>query len=115
MEFLGKENVPIYGWTKGVQLEEQALAQLHNVAKMPFIHHHIAVMPDVHWGMGATVGSVIPALGAIIRYYVAKRTTGRTPRGGCGLLAATHSLTLREGRSQSPVYAGYRARIPTSD
>lgn len=35
-----------------------------NVATLPFIHKHVAVMPDVHWGMGATVGSVIPTLGA---------------------------------------------------
>lgn len=89
MEFLGKENVPIFGWTKGVQVEDQALAQLQNVAKMPFIHHHVAVMPDVHWGMGATVGSVIPAMGAIIPAAVGVDI-------GCGMMAARTALTASD-------------------
>ena len=89
MEFLGKENVPIFGWTKGVQVEDQALTQLQNVAKMPFIHHHVAVMPDVHWGMGATVGSVIPAMGAIIPAAVGVDI-------GCGMMAARTSLTAND-------------------
>ncbi len=89
MEFLGKENVPIFGWTKGVQVEDQALAQLQNVARMPFIHHHVAVMPDVHWGMGATVGSVIPAMGAIIPAAVGVDI-------GCGMMAARTALTASD-------------------
>ncbi len=80
MEILGVERVPIKGWTKGVQVEDSALAQLRNVANMPFIHKHVAVMPDVHWGMGATVGSVIPAIGAIIPAAVGVDI-------GCGMMA----------------------------
>ncbi len=57
---------PIKAWTKGVQVEDVAVEQLRNIANMPFIHKHIAVMPDVHWGMGATIGSVIATKGAII-------------------------------------------------
>lgn len=53
-------------WTEGVPVEDQALEQVDNVARMPFIYKHVAVMPDVHWGLGATVGSVIPTKGAII-------------------------------------------------
>ena len=79
-QFLGKEHVPIFGWTEGVQVEDQALGQLRNVAKMPFIHHHVAVMPDVHWGMGATIGSVIPTVGAIIPAAVGVDI-------GCGMMA----------------------------
>ena len=45
--------VHIKAWTKGVPLDGEAEKQLLNVAQMPFIHRHIAVMPDVHWGMGA--------------------------------------------------------------
>ena len=59
-------NVPIKAYVNGVQLEQQALQQLRNLAELPFIHHHVAAMPDVHWGMGATVGSVIATKGAII-------------------------------------------------
>src|SRR2546430_16619649 len=61
-----ENGVPIKAWTKGVQLEDQARKQLLNVAQLPFIFKWIAAMPDVHWGMGATVGSVIPTKGAII-------------------------------------------------
>lgn len=60
------DKLPIKAWVDGVELEDEARIQLLNVASMPFIHKHIAVMPDVHWGMGATVGSVIPTVGAII-------------------------------------------------
>jgi tRNA-splicing ligase RtcB len=58
--------VPIKAWTKGVVVEAAAEKQLRNVASMPFIYKWVAAMPDVHWGIGATVGSVIPTKGAII-------------------------------------------------
>lgn len=58
------ERVPIKVWTD--QIEESAFKQLENLGALPFIHKHIAVMPDCHWGMGSTVGSVIPTKGAII-------------------------------------------------
>lgn len=53
-------------WSRGVEFEEQAKQQLRNVAGLPFIHKHVAAMPDTHWGMGATIGSVIATKGAII-------------------------------------------------
>ena len=56
----------IKAWVKGVPVETQAREQLENVAGLPFVHSHLAVMPDVHFGRGATVGSVIPTKGAII-------------------------------------------------
>lgn len=59
-------NIPVKSWTNGVEVEEKALGQLKNISQMPFVAPHVAVMPDVHWGMGATVGSVIPTKGAII-------------------------------------------------
>ena len=65
---LGKEAVPIFGWTQGVPVEEQAMQQLKNIASLPFIHKHVAVMPDVHLGIGATVGSVVATKGAIIPF-----------------------------------------------
>ena len=66
MQIFRDGGVPIKAWIDGVQLEDAAREQLVNVSRMPFIHHHVAVMPDVHWGMGATVGSVIATKGAII-------------------------------------------------
>ena len=55
-----ENGVPVKAWTKGVPLEDAARQQLLNVAQLPFIYKWIAAMPDVHWGIGATVGSVIP-------------------------------------------------------
>jgi tRNA-splicing ligase RtcB (3'-phosphate/5'-hydroxy nucleic acid ligase) len=49
--------VPVKAWTKGVPLEDAARKQLLNAAQLPFIFKWIAAMPDVHWGIGATVGT----------------------------------------------------------
>lgn len=57
---------PILAWVADLPVEEAAITQLQNVAKLPFIYKHIAVLPDVHLGKGATVGSVIPTVGAIV-------------------------------------------------
>ena len=46
---------PIKAWVRGVPLEDAARKQLANVARLPFIHRWVAAMPDVHWGIGATV------------------------------------------------------------
>src|SRR3984957_5090284 len=53
-------------WVRGVPIEEEAKKQLSNTARMPFIFKHVAAMPDVHLGIGATVGSVIATKGAVI-------------------------------------------------
>ena len=50
---------PIKAWIDGVELEDSARAQLVAVSKLPFIFQHVAVMPDVHWGVGATIGSLV--------------------------------------------------------
>jgi RNA-splicing ligase RtcB len=77
--------VPIKAWTKGVPLEDAAPQQLLNVAQLPFIYKWVAAMPDVHWGIGATVGSVIPTGGAIIPAAVGVDI-------GCGMMAVRTSL-----------------------
>jgi tRNA-splicing ligase RtcB len=84
-EHIESGGAPIKAWTKGVPIEESAMKQLRNVAALPFIHSHIAVMPDVHWGMGATVGSVIPTVGAIIPAAVGVDI-------GCGMMAVRTSI-----------------------
>lgn len=76
---------PIKLWTDGVEVEDAALQQLSNLAALPFIYRHIAAMPDVHWGMGATVGSVIATQGAIIPAAVGVDI-------GCGMVAAKLNL-----------------------
>jgi tRNA-splicing ligase RtcB len=84
-----ESGVPIKAWTKGVQLEDQALKQLLNVAQLPFIFKWVAAMPDVHWGIGATVGSVIPTKGAIIPAAVGVDI-------GCGMMAVETDLNARD-------------------
>ena len=79
------KGVPIKAWTKGVPVEEAAQKQLMNVALMPFIYKWVAAMPDVHFGIGATVGSVIPTKGAIIPAAVGVDI-------GCGMMAVKTSL-----------------------
>lgn len=61
---LNKGRVPVKVWTQDI--EHEALQQLVNVSQLPIIHGHVAAMPDVHAGIGATVGSVIPTRSAII-------------------------------------------------
>jgi tRNA-splicing ligase RtcB len=76
----------IKAWVKGVPVEDQAREQLENVAGLPFVHGWLAVMPDVHFGRGATVGSVIPTKGAIIPAAVGVDI-------GCGMMAMETTLT----------------------
>jgi tRNA-splicing ligase RtcB len=76
---------PVKMWTKGVPVEAAAREQLSRAAQMPFIFKHVAVMPDVHVGIGATVGSVIPTKGAVIPAAVGVDI-------GCGMMAARTSL-----------------------
>lgn len=79
--------VPVKIWTDDI--EESAKKQLTNISEMPFIHKHVAVMPDVHAGIGATIGSVIPTVGAIIPAAVGVDI-------GCGMLACMTSLTAND-------------------
>jgi tRNA-splicing ligase RtcB len=78
--------VPIKAWTRGVPIEGEARRQLANIASMPFVHGWVAAMPDVHWGIGATVGSVIATRGAIIPAAVGVDI-------GCGMTAVRTTLT----------------------
>jgi tRNA-splicing ligase RtcB len=87
--FAPEHGAPIKAWTKGVPVEDAAKQQLLNIAQLPFIYRWIAVMPDVHLGKGATVGSVIPTRKAIIPAAVGVDI-------GCGMMAVRTSLTANE-------------------
>ena len=71
-------------WTQGVPVEPEAMQQLANAAKLPIVFKHIAAMPDVHLGIGATVGSVIPTVKAIIPAAVGVAAQRRRPVSRCG-------------------------------
>lgn len=81
--------VPIKAWVEGVPVEDEAKKQLQNIAKLSVVWPHVAVMPDVHLGIGATVGSVIPTEKAIIPAAVGVDI-------GCGMQAFHLNLTASE-------------------
>ena len=73
-------------WTAGVPVETDAMRQIQNIASLPVVSGHVAIMPDVHLGQGATVGSVIPIRADIIPAAVGVDI-------GCGMCAVTTRLT----------------------
>src|ERR671919_586537 len=79
--------VPVKVYTG--EVEPAARQQLVNISRLPIVHHHVAAMPDVHLGIGATVGSVIPTKRAIIPAAVGVDI-------GCGMMATRLSLTANE-------------------
>lgn len=91
----------IKAWTRGVPVEDAAREQLARIAELPFIYKHVAVMPDVHLGKGATVGSVIATQGAIIPAAVGVDL-------GCGMIAQRTDLTSHDLPDH---LAGVRAAI----
>ncbi len=88
-ETLETGGVPVKAWTLGVPFEPAARQQLHQVAQLPFVGPWVAAMPDVHFGIGATVGSVIPTVGAIVPAAVGVDI-------GCGMVAQRTSLTASD-------------------
>ncbi len=85
MHIIKSNNVPIHVWTEITGVESQALDQLKRVASLPWVFHHVAAMPDVHFGIGCTVGSVIAMHGAITPAAVGVDI-------GCGMAAVRTNL-----------------------
>ena len=83
------ENKVIKAWVNGVPVEPEAIKQLQNTASLPFIFKHVAAMPDVHFGLGATVGSVVATRGAVIPAAVGVDI-------GCGMMAVQLSLNAEQ-------------------
>lgn len=88
-EIQTENGLPIKMWAKGVPVEPAAEQQLRNLAQMPIVFKHIAAMPDVHYGIGATVGSVVPTYRAIIPAAVGVDI-------GCGMIACKTTLTAAD-------------------
>ena len=104
----------VLSWLPAEQIEESAMRQIENLSQLPFIFKHVAVMPDCHFGLGATVGSVIPTMRAIIPAAVGVDI-------GCGMIAAKTPLkredlpddlldVRRAIESQIPLSAGHYNR-----
>jgi tRNA-splicing ligase RtcB len=83
------DETKVKAWTGGVPVEDEAVTQIRNITMLPVVVGHIAIMPDVHLGKGATVGSVIPTKGAIIPAAVGVDI-------GCGMVAVQLDLTASD-------------------
>jgi tRNA-splicing ligase RtcB len=88
-------------------IEPEALKQIVNTASMPFIFKHVAVMPDCHYGKGATVGTVLATTGAIIPAAVGVDI-------GCGMIAVKTPLPREDIQDTAAMRAGIERRIPMS-
>lgn len=98
--------VPVKAWTRGVPVEDAARQQVENVASLPIVHDHIAIMPDVHFGIGATIGSIIPTVGAIIPSACGVDI-------GCGMVAVQTSLVASDlPDSLGPMRSCIEAAVP---
>jgi tRNA-splicing ligase RtcB len=95
----------IKGWTEGVEVDENALEQLENTSSLPIIFSHIAVMPDVHWGIGSTVGSVVATRGAVIPAAVGVDL-------GCGMIAQKTSLKVDDMKNLSRLRVAIESAVP---
>jgi tRNA-splicing ligase RtcB len=101
-----KDGAPIKAWTRGVAIEDAARKQLDNVARLPIIFRHVAVMPDVHFGIGATVGSVVPTERAIIPAAVGVDI-------GCGMMATETTLVASQlPDTLAPLRAAIERAVP---
>ena len=88
-------------------IEAEAQKQILNTASMPFVFKHVAVMPDCHYGKGATVGTVLPTAGAIVPAAVGVDI-------GCGMIAVKTPLARADISNPAAVRAGIERRIPMS-
>ena len=96
----------VRAWTEGVEVEFDAIQQIKNLASLPVVAGHVAIMPDVHLGKGATVGSVIPTRAAVIPASVGVDI-------GCGMAAVRTNLTAGElPDSLSNLRSQIEARVP---
>ncbi|PCJ68251.1 MAG: RNA-splicing ligase RtcB [Rhodobiaceae bacterium] len=83
------DGVPLKLWDSHARFEEKAMQQLRDVASLPFVFKHVAGMPDVHYGFGATIGSVIATRKAVVPAAVGVDI-------GCGMIAVQTSLTAND-------------------
>ncbi len=105
MQVISGGRVPIKVWSDLGTVEAEAIQQLKNIAALPFVFRHVAVMPDVHLGKGATVGSVIASKGAISPAAVGVDI-------GCGMLAAPIGCNIDDLGSLAALRAKIENAVP---
>ena len=95
---------PVLAWSEDI--EQAAVRQLLNTASLPFIHRHVAAMPDAHYGLGATVGSVLATKRAVVPAAVGVDI-------GCGMVATRLTLTANDlPDSLAGVRSAIEAAVP---
>src|ERR671917_118761 len=104
MERVNEKAIVFLPWES---IEAEAQQQILNTAKMPFVFKHVAVMPDCHYGKGATVGTVLPTEGAIVPAAVGVDI-------GCGMIAVRTPLARADIPNPAAIRAGIERRIPMS-
>src|SRR5215203_2333215 len=104
MQRVNEKIVVFLPWTT---IEAEAQQQILNSAAMPFVFQHVAVMPDCHYGKGATVGTVLATRGAVIPAAVGVDI-------GCGMIAVRTPLKRADITAPSAVRAGIERGIPMS-
>lgn len=99
-------NRPVKIWTN--EVEESAMGQIENLTTLPFLHHHLAIMPDVHAGMGMPIGGVLACDGAVIPNAVGVDI-------GCGMCAVKTNWKVEDITTEvlrKKIMRGIRKRIP---
>jgi tRNA-splicing ligase RtcB len=104
MERVNDKAVVFLPWST---IEREAQQQILNAASMPFVFKHVAVMPDCHYGKGATVGTVLATVGAVIPAAVGVDI-------GCGMIAVRTPLKRSDISDPAAIRAGIERRIPMS-
>src|SRR3954462_15022324 len=104
MQRVNEKTVVFLPWET---IEVEAQQQILNTASMPFVFHHVAVMPDCHVGKGATVGTVLATKGAIIAAAVGVDI-------GCGMVAVKTPLKRDAFTDPAALRADIERRIPMS-
>src|SRR5438477_13188242 len=106
MQRIQGRKVDILAWTQPSEIEGVALDQLKNISSLPWVFHHVAAMPDVHFGKGATVGSVIAMKDAVAPAAVGVDV-------GCGMAALRTSLSASDLPDDlKPLRSAIEQRIP---
>jgi tRNA-splicing ligase RtcB len=95
----------IKAWRKGVRFEDKAIDQLKNTARLPFIYKWMAAMPDTHWGMGSTVGTVLPTRNAVVPAAVGVDI-------GCGMMAVRTQFRREQIADLAEVRAAIEKAVP---
>lgn len=100
--------VPLKVFSEEGSIESQCLEQMQRVCELPFLHHHVALMPDGHWGMGSSIGAVVATKGVVIPALVGVDQ-------GCGLIAVKTDIVDIDQPTLKQILGEVRKTIPVGN